>query len=292
VKIIDFIKRQITIKNWGDACLLILKMLFVVFVINEIYDEIQYINYFFKLEKLNSNIMIMLVKRLFFVLIICGMLPYLWCLKKRGWSYLCIITIITLGINGSILGIFFIDGPYWGRVVDAETSKPLSGVHVVGKWGLESWYLFGWVGDREDVRETITDKNGVFFLPIGRTVMFYPISRLELKDIYVYKPGYDSHPPRIQYCWTEKDEKKWGLTKYQYRRKYEVFGRKFMSNTIRLNEASSYLEQREAIRLDFNISGDIGNRAIRHRIKKMINLYDKEKRRLRRTGKKLVKREA
>ncbi|MBN2107132.1 MAG: hypothetical protein JW832_06860 [Deltaproteobacteria bacterium] len=277
MKIIAFIKRQITVNNWKDACFLLLKLLFVVFLINELYDEIQYQICLFKIEK--SDIALMVLKRLFFAVLVCAMWPYVTRLKKTGRIVLCIITIIILWINGSILGIFFVDGPYWGKVVDAETGEPIAGANVVGQWTVKSWFLWSG-GDRQDLRETTTNKNGWFFLPIGRTVMFYPLSILDYTYIYVYKPGYDSRPPLMDNCWTEDDEKKRGMTRREYRDKYSDM-KKFYPNTITLYRALSYEEQREVLKLDFDIDGEEYNRVLKYRIINMIETIEKEKTRLR-----------
>ena len=127
MKIIAFIKRQITVNNWKDACFLLLKVLFVAFLMNELYDEIQFQMFLWK--EMRSYISGMVISRLIFALLVCLLVcairPYLTRWKKPGWIVLCIITIITLWINGSILGIFFVDGPYWGRVVILETGEPI-----------------------------------------------------------------------------------------------------------------------------------------------------------------------
>jgi len=54
------------------------------------------------------------------------------------------------------------DGPYKGRVVDAETGKPIEGVVVLGVWYKEIATAAGGVGSYYDAKETVTDKNGDF----------------------------------------------------------------------------------------------------------------------------------
>ena len=82
--------------------------------------------------------------------------------------------------------IFLTIGWYPGRygtVVDAETGKPIEGVIVYGEWditkgiGLTATYRYKRV-------ETVTDKEGKFYLPgVWRPFVNYP-------QIVIYKRGY------------------------------------------------------------------------------------------------------
>ena len=47
-----------------------------------------------------------------------------------------IITIPTLLINGSVFFFCFLDGPYFGKVIDSATGEPISDAQVVVEWYL------------------------------------------------------------------------------------------------------------------------------------------------------------
>ncbi len=57
--------------------------------------------------------------------------------------------------------------------------------------------------------------------------------------------------------------------------------KKFYPNTITLYRALSYEEQREVLKLDFDIDGEEYNRVLKYRIINMIETLEKEKLRLR-----------
>ena len=45
----------------------------------------------------------------------------------------------------------------------------------------------------------------------GRRIWLWPFSWMYLENLYVYKPGYDSHPPYMQIAWNDADKEKWKL---------------------------------------------------------------------------------
>lgn len=87
------------------------------------------------------------------------------------------------------------DGPYRGKVIDAETKQPIEGAVVVGVWrrqpalAMHPKYLF------EEAKEVLTDKDGEFTLPghFSFRSILSPLSEVWV-DIYIYKPGYGSFP--------------------------------------------------------------------------------------------------
>ena len=108
-------------------------------------------------------------------------------------------------------------------MTDADTGEPVAGASVAGKWRFEGYQLYVGLSYRyADLRETVTDKNGVFFLPVARSILFWPFARIALEDIIIFKPGYDSHPPRMHNAWTEEDKKKWRVRLEDRLRKYYV----------------------------------------------------------------------
>ena len=92
--------------------------------------------------------------------------------------------------------IFFHDGPYRGKVVDAETGKPIEGVAVAGMWRLDAYG--GPAGPVEvycDARETVTDKNGEFIVPKAFCFNVWPFTKMGLADVVIFKPGYLGYSP-------------------------------------------------------------------------------------------------
>lgn len=80
------------------------------------------------------------------------------------------------------------DGPYSGKVIDAETKEPIEGVVVLGVWYTSQFSPAGSVSNYYDAMETVTDKNGDFFIP-GKGLRV--LSNLEEMDILIFKSGYE-----------------------------------------------------------------------------------------------------
>lgn len=82
-------------------------------------------------------------------------------------------------------GVF---GPFSGKVVDAETKKPIEGVVVLIEW--RQGHLFAG-STFVDAQETLTDKEGEFYIP--GVWIFNPWKRLMMKAstyFLIYKSGY------------------------------------------------------------------------------------------------------
>lgn len=214
MKFYDLIVRHIRVRNAKELIILLLKLALILFIADEVYAAVRYFICSLQKERLGFELAIYCVKQ--FVLIYFIYILYR-CAKhfqnkgtlKKAIKIFIIISIITSFINGSILGLFFWDGPYWGRVVDADIGEPVAGAYVMGRWEFECFLFTIYDYTFADARETVTDKRGLFFLPIARTAWYWPLSRIELEELYVYKPGYDSHPPHMQYAWNDKDKEKW-----------------------------------------------------------------------------------
>ncbi|MCP3931175.1 MAG: carboxypeptidase-like regulatory domain-containing protein, partial [Bacteroidetes bacterium] len=111
----------------------------------------------------------------------------------RTLAVMMVLLIISLTSNRSIFGFVYWDGPYYGRIVDEETGVPIEGAAVAGIWNFEHLYLIS-IQNVATIKETITDKNGKFKLPLTFAFTLYPFSILEEMNLLVFKPGYDSHP--------------------------------------------------------------------------------------------------
>ncbi len=81
-----------------------------------------------------------------------------------------------------------VDGPYEGRVVDADTGKPIEGVVILGTWYTAQFSPAGSTHDFYDAKETVTDKKGDFSIQ-GRGLKV--LSNLEPMHILIFKAGYE-----------------------------------------------------------------------------------------------------
>jgi hypothetical protein len=80
------------------------------------------------------------------------------------------------------------DGPYNGRVIDADTAAPVEGVVVLGVWNTEQITPGGAVHNFHDARETVTDKNGEFEIPgMGLKIL----GNVTPMDVLIFKAGYE-----------------------------------------------------------------------------------------------------
>jgi len=80
------------------------------------------------------------------------------------------------------------DGPYEGRVIDADAGKPVEGVVVLGVWYKEIPSPGGAISQYYDAMETVTDKNGEFQIKgLGLLVM----SNIIPMDVLIFKAGYE-----------------------------------------------------------------------------------------------------
>ena len=144
------------------------------------------------------------------------------------------------------------------------------------------------------------------FLQSARTIWLWPFSRIVLDKLNVLKPGYDSHPPRIQFAWTDEENKKWlqylNLRYPEYRQKrsqtyhsidaqeyfsnpryaptiyYSIFRVKcksYKESIIRLNKARSPKERYRAA--SFNLSDISG--CDRYKIQKTFEVVNSERKR-------------
>lgn len=86
-------------------------------------------------------------------------------------------------------------GPYYGKIIDAETKEPIEGAAVLVVYYTEQYGLAGSVVQFADAQETLTDKNGEFKIPAIRINKFRIISGWEkYPDVRIFKPGYGCYP--------------------------------------------------------------------------------------------------
>ena len=261
----EFIKKQVKIKSIKDALLLLLKLIVIIVIAHEAYYVICRIWCLVSREQNTGELFVYLIKQIVFIFIIYAFYRLFKKSKRKGTVrrtaiIFILICALTYWLNGSLLGIFYFDGPYWGKVVDADTGEPISGANIMGNWEFECVVFIQSIFTYADTRETVTDNNGRFLLPPARKVLFWPFSRIYLKNLCVYKPGYDSHPPQMQYVWSDVQKEEWKNkltklnTKYKYgddtaTNYYMTFYKfpkeikPYMPTIIRLNKAITKEEQ-------------------------------------------------
>ncbi len=119
--------------------------------------------------------------------------------RKQGFGISTQHILITLFL-AEFIGLMnpsgaWADGPYRGKVIDAETKAPIEGAVVVGVWrrqpalAMHPKHLF------EEAKEVLTDKNGEFTLPghFSMKSILSPLSEVRFQ-LYIYKPDYGSFP--------------------------------------------------------------------------------------------------
>lgn len=91
----------------------------------------------------------------------------------------------------SSASFYYSDGPWQGRIIDAETKEPIEGAVVVAVWekiypepaGNFSYFF--------DAVESLTDREGQFFIKEFRAINILPVIRwLDGPRFTVFKPGY------------------------------------------------------------------------------------------------------
>jgi hypothetical protein len=86
-------------------------------------------------------------------------------------------------------------GPYYGKVIDAETKQPIEGAAVLVVYTTEQCGLAGSVEHFADAQETLTNKNGEFRISPKRVNTLRVLSGWELHpQVIIFKPGYGCYP--------------------------------------------------------------------------------------------------
>ena len=86
-----------------------------------------------------------------------------------------------------------------GRLIDAETKRPIEGVVVVAMYRTHP-ILSGPGGGSSSiihVKEALTNDRGEFHIP-AYTTLIQPNSYADFTEFIIYKPGYESYPHRYQ----------------------------------------------------------------------------------------------
>lgn len=80
-----------------------------------------------------------------------------------------------------------------GKVIDAETKEPIEGAVVVVTYSKTTHLPPEAYSRIINVRETVTNKNGEFYIP-SYTTIIQPLSSEDMANFIIFKPGYGSFP--------------------------------------------------------------------------------------------------
>lgn len=166
--------------------------------------------------------------------------------RKRILFVMLILLAISMASNRSFYWIVYWDGPYHGQVVDADTGKPIEGASVAGIWMFEYLHIKSSVGFA-NARETVTEANGRFTIPLTFAFTFWPFSSLEDMDLVVFKTGYDSHPPVIRRTMKKPEGIEHQPTDGKYFVGRRAHCKAWRECEIRLNKAITIEEKRQAV---------------------------------------------
>ena len=86
-------------------------------------------------------------------------------------------------------------GPFSGKVVEAETGKPIEGAVVLIAFYTKGNSVGGWVYRFADAVEVLTDAKGEFHFPPKRVTLYRSMSIWDKRcRISIFKPGYGAYP--------------------------------------------------------------------------------------------------
>ena len=140
--------------------------------------------------------------------------------------------------------LYFKDGPYSGKVIDADSKEPIAGAVVLAVWNLE--FHGGPAGALEklcDVKVTTTDTKGEFTVSKGSCFHLWPFTDIDKARFTIFKPGYDSYPPSLPVVTGSFTPEDWEA-KYRYQREYWVPIEKRKANLVRLKKTHNVKERR------------------------------------------------
>ncbi len=112
--------------------------------------------------------------------------------KNIIWSGVILALLIGILESGWLL---YTKPVFKGKVIDAETKQPIEGAVVVVAYYKEVFRLMPGPGNQLiDVKETLTDKEGLFTIPSYATFID-PFSVSDNSDFIIFKPGYGKFFP-------------------------------------------------------------------------------------------------
>jgi hypothetical protein len=111
-------------------------------------------------------------------------------------KYLKLILLLSVfSLLSSGCAIYHHYGPYYGKVVDADTKQPLEGAAVLAVYYTQSYGPGGSVSHFLDSQEVVTDKKGEFNVPPMTALTFRSFQSFETYAWFtIFKPGYGCYP--------------------------------------------------------------------------------------------------
>jgi hypothetical protein len=101
----------------------------------------------------------------------------------------------SLIIVGAMWSSESLAGAYHGKVIDADTSEPLSGAVVVVSWMKRPIVTMDGPVYFHDAKEALTDAQGFFSIDYRRRIDLNPFTCVERPMVIVFKPGYEPLAP-------------------------------------------------------------------------------------------------
>jgi len=104
------------------------------------------------------------------------------------------LIVMLIAADPSQAWLYYHKPAFKGKVVAAETGQPMEGVVVVVVYYKTLEAGFEPLTSAIAVKETLTDKNGVFNIPSYSTLIS-PLSKTSHVKFVIYKPGYSKYRP-------------------------------------------------------------------------------------------------
>jgi hypothetical protein len=98
-----------------------------------------------------------------------------------------LLNLLSLSVFSGCTYAIRVDGPYEGRIVDADTGEPIEGVVVLATWSREYPNAGGASHEYHDAEETVTDENGEYIIS-GKGVKV--LSNVIPPYLLIFKAGY------------------------------------------------------------------------------------------------------
>ncbi len=120
---------------------------------------------------------------------------------------LLIISFLISSVITSHAWLIYHKPAFKGKVIDAETKEPIEGAVVVVMYHKTSMGIAESYSVIINVRETLTDKNGEFYIP-SYTTPIQPLSWENMANFIIFKPGYGNFPAyqKVPFGIKPKDE--------------------------------------------------------------------------------------
>jgi len=109
-------------------------------------------------------------------------------------NILCVSAALIFFVAATSCAISHKFGPYKGKVVDAESGKPIEGAVVFMKCSTSTFSAGGSVGYYADATEVLTDEKGEFYIELRVNAIKPGHGWRPNPEITIFKPGYGVFP--------------------------------------------------------------------------------------------------